>query len=116
MNTDQKHDNRIRIQQLAGDVLDGLERVIARVAVDETARAPSIADMRRQGANMVEAWRFCARSACRRKRCCRGEPMHCLRLAVPRLPEGALEGLVGKRRRPRRSKRANVRPTAGGQR
>ncbi len=104
MTTDLRKDNRMRIQQLAGGVLDGVERVIARVAANDAARAPSIADMRRHGANMVETWRFCARSACRRKHCCRGEPLQCLRLAVPLLPEGALEGLVG-RRRARRSKR-----------
>lgn len=102
MTTDQMKANRIRIQQLAGSVLDGLERVIDRVATDETARRPAVTEVRRHGANTIQAWRFCARSACRRARCCRGEPTHCLRLAVPLLPPDMLAGLVEKRRRPRR--------------
>lgn len=104
MTNDLRKDNRVRIQQLSGQVLDGVARVIGRVAAKEATPSPAIDAVRRHGADLIEAWRFCARNTCHRSRCCRGEPLHCLRLAVPLLPQSALEGLVGKRRRLRRTR------------
>ena len=79
--TDLYKANALQIQKLIGQALDGCGRVLSRLAVEEATRDPAIDAVRRSGANFIQAWRYCARSTCHRKRCCRGEPLHCLRLS-----------------------------------
>jgi hypothetical protein len=55
----------------------------------------------RQLSNTLGLWRFCAQHKCRRARCCRGEPKHCIRYAAPLVPE-ALACLIAPRRKQRR--------------
>ena len=43
--------------------------------------------------NMVCLWGLCARPACRRARCCRGEPRDCMAKYTPLVPEDAREGV-----------------------
>jgi hypothetical protein len=46
---------------------------------------------RRQFANMSKFWKFCDRSQCHRARCCRGEPLDCMRIAATAMPPQAFE-------------------------
>jgi hypothetical protein len=61
-----------------------------------------VAVARRQLANMVGLWQFCAQRTCRRARCCLGEPSQCLRIALPLLPPDMVEGLMKRRKRGQR--------------
>jgi hypothetical protein len=57
---------------------------------------------RRALANTLGLWNFCPQFRCRRTRCCRGEPSHCLRIALPLLPPDALDELMQRPKRKRR--------------
>jgi hypothetical protein len=101
-----REQNRIRVQQLAGKVLDGFDRVLDAIpkAPDDK---PSRATVRRQTANLLGLPKLCANNTCRRARCCRGEPLDCLRTTLFLLPPEMIENLAltprrkGSRRRGR---------------
>ena len=42
----------------------------------------------------LHMWHLCANTACRRARCCRGNPSHCFDANFPRLPEGVQDWFV----------------------
>ncbi|MDO9414376.1 MAG: hypothetical protein Q7T81_17535 [Pseudolabrys sp.] len=98
--------------RLFADIKRTQQKIVsaAEAIVDTIGAAPPaqphtrIETVRRVTAELIGTWQLCDRSACRRARHCRGEPMHCLRHTAPLFPPGVLAGLVGKRRRPRRSR------------
>ena len=47
--------------------------------------------------NLLNMWHVCANTACRRARCCRGNPSYCYRHNYPQLPEGVKDwfALIG---------------------
>lgn len=66
----------------AGQIIDGIiarlnKPVLSRNAPEHVARG--------QIANLLRTSQFCARPACRRSHCCRGEPLHCLQTMMPLL-------------------------------
>lgn len=89
-----------KIAEAAELIVDDISGSLSAPAQNHSAPAnkipPDVA--RRRVANMLRASRFCARPACRRSHCCRGEPLHCLRAVMPLLPAEALEGVLKKRR------------------
>jgi hypothetical protein len=91
-----------RVARIQMTMLELAERVLAELAPQPSQPPPIVA--RRQLANTLGLWRFCARSTCRRSRCCRGEPKECLQCALPLLPAETIEGLLAtkkdRRRRP----------------
>jgi hypothetical protein len=93
-----REQNRIRIQQLAGKVLDGFDRVLNAVQAPPDNK-PSRAVVRRQTANLLGLSKLCANAACRRARCCRGQPLDCLRTALFLLPPEMIENLALTHRR-----------------
>jgi hypothetical protein len=97
--TDLRRQNRVRIQQLAGKTLDAFDRVLDAINAPPDDK-PSRAIVRRQTANLLGLSKLCANNTCRRARCCRGEPLDCLRTAFFLLPPDMIEGLA--RRRPGR--------------
>jgi hypothetical protein len=90
--------NRIHIQQLAGKLLDGFDRVLDAIpkSLDDK---PSRATVRRQTANLLGLPKLCANNTCRRARCCRGEPLDCLRTTLFLLPPEMIESLALTHRR-----------------
>jgi hypothetical protein len=95
---DLRRQNRIHIQQLAGKVLDGFDRVLN--AIDAAPdNKPSRAIVRRQTANLLGLSKLCANAACRRARCCRGQPLDCLRTTLFLLPPEMIESMALTRRR-----------------
>jgi hypothetical protein len=56
---------------------------------------------RRTLSNTLGLWHFCARSHCQRAQCCPDEPLECMRVGLPLLPEtlAALAQRKGKRKR-----------------
>jgi hypothetical protein len=90
--------NRIHIQQLAGKVLDGFDRLLNAVQAPPDKKA-SRAIVRRQTANLLGLSKLCANVACRRARCCRGEPLDCLRTTLFLLPPEMIESLALTHRR-----------------
>jgi hypothetical protein len=93
-----REQNRIRIQQLAGKVLDGFDRVLNAVQAPPDNK-PSRAVVRRQTANLLGLSKLCANIACRRARCCRGEPLDCLRTTLFLLPPEMIESMALTHRR-----------------
>jgi hypothetical protein len=89
-----------RVRRIHTQMLDIIEGMLAQLAEPPPAQAPAVV-VRRQFANTLHIWRFCAQSTCRRSGCCRGEPKHCLRYAMPLLPPETLARLVGSRKRRR---------------
>lgn len=96
-------ETRGRIRGLSHKMLEGIERILDRLADDRAMPAPPVAVARRQLANMLQLSRLCANRACRRTRCCRGEPLHCLQAIVPILPQEACDNLI--RKQPARRRR-----------
>jgi hypothetical protein len=90
--------NRIHIQQLAGKLLDGLDRVLDAIPTPPDKKA-SRATVRRQTANLLGLSKLCANNTCRRARCCRGEPLDCLRTTLFLLPPEMIESLALTHRR-----------------
>lgn len=89
-----------RINTIAHKMLDAAEKIVDSVAVPVDDR-PTVTVLRRQVANTLALWHFCANNRCRRARCCRGEPLDCLRAGLPLVMPDKLVGLL-KMRRPRR--------------
>jgi hypothetical protein len=92
---------RARIDGVHQRMLDVIEGLLAQLAAPPPAAQAPVAVARRQLANTLQIWRFCARSTCRHSGCCRGEPKHCLQIAAPLLPPEMLARLVGSRKRRR---------------
>jgi hypothetical protein len=90
-----------RIRHISSRVLDGIEAVLATLNKAPAARQPPLAVARRALANTLGLWHFCGQRSCRRSHCCRGEPSHCLNIALPLLPPGLLAGLTARKRRRR---------------
>lgn len=74
---------RQRIHQAQHKMVDVAERIIDTLAKPEPA--PARAAERRQIANILHTWEFCARRGCRRTHACMGEPLDCLRICLPLL-------------------------------
>jgi len=98
-----------RIDNIHMQMLDAIERVLAALAPAAPPAAPQPSVVRRQVANTLGLWRFCARSTCHRSRCCRGEPTECLRTALPLLPAETVESLLTTRKDRRRHRRPALR-------
>jgi hypothetical protein len=92
-----------KIRRTQHKMVDAIETIVDTLAA-ETAPppAPSRTAERRQIANLLGTSHFCAKRACRRARCCLGEPTECLRVVMPLLDGGRLAGLLARRKRPRR--------------
>jgi hypothetical protein len=90
-----------KIRRTQHKMVDALEAIVDALAPEPTP-APSRAAERRQLANGLGAWQFCAKRACGRAQCCRGEPAECLRIGLPLLEGSRLASLLQRRRRPRR--------------
>jgi len=92
---------RTRIAGIHAQMLDVIERTLGELASPPESE-PQRAVMRRQVANTLGLWRFCARNTCHRSRCCRGEPRQCLHYALPLLPPEMIERLLTTRKDRRR--------------
>jgi hypothetical protein len=90
-----------RLARLQMKIFDAAEQVLDRMTAPQADTAP-VSVARRQLANTLGLWRLCARSTCRRGRCCRGEPKHCLQFALPLLPAEIIQSLLPPRRTRRR--------------
>ncbi len=90
---------RARIEKLSHQVLDAAEAMLAQI--DAPHEQPPVPVARRALSNTLGLWHFCARSHCQRGQCCRGEPLECLCVVLPLLPEtlAALAQRKGKRKR-----------------
>ena len=86
------NDRNARLDRIEQKMLDALERLVESMArkPEPALPAPTLPVIRRQVANELRLWRFCARATCRRSACCRGEPSECLRYGAPLLPPEAL--------------------------
>ena len=99
--------HRARFEMLKGKLLDRIDAQLDAVAAHQQslsngtigdALPPS--EARRRLAHIVGVPRLCSRKACRRTRSCRGEPKHCLAVALPVLPpEVVAELALGQRGR-----------------
>jgi len=103
------NDTRRRIHQRATalqmNVLDVFEHILDQLAREQETRALSVADARRQYANMLHAAEVCSRPRCRRTRSCQGEPADCLRVLLPAIGlDKAVAHLVARRKRPQRKR------------
>jgi hypothetical protein len=83
---DVQRDVQKRIGAIAQKALDAVEGMVERMTAASPDRPP-VAVMRRQVANSLRMWEVCAKGACQRARCCRGEPAHGLRYGLPLMPE-----------------------------
>ena len=102
MNDIHKNDLGERITRISHKMLDTVDVVLDKLTPAPEAARPPLAVARRQVANLLGLWQLCANRACRRSRCCRGEPSECLRYALPLLPPDMVAGLMRKRNRGRR--------------
>jgi hypothetical protein len=93
-----REQNRIHIQQLAGKMLDSLDRALDAIPAPPDDK-PSRAVVRRQTANLLGLSKLCANAGCRRARCCRGQPLDCLRTVVFLLPPEMIESMALTHRR-----------------
>jgi hypothetical protein len=96
------NDMRNRVQAIAHKILGVTETLVDRMAAPP-APPPPVAVMRRLVANRFRVWELCANATCRKARCCRGEPLNCLRYGLPVMPD-ALAGLM-KMRHPNKRRR-----------
>jgi hypothetical protein len=90
-----------RIGAVAQKTLAAVEGMIERMKAPAPVQAP-VAVIRRQTANTLRMWEICAKGACHRARCCRGDPSHCLRYGMPLMPD-AMASLL-RMRNPRRKR------------
>jgi hypothetical protein len=98
---------RDRLKATQSRLLDVVNAQIEQLAERTMAPpAPPIAVARRAFANTIKLWMFCNQSRCRRSKCCRGEPRHCLRIGLTLLPPEAFDHLLergkGRAKRERR--------------
>ena len=91
-----------RIKQSTHVMLDIIDDMLRKLAPPPAASRPPLIVERRALANTLGLWQFCAQHNCRRAHCCRGEPTHCLRIAMPLLPPDLLANLITARKRKRR--------------
>lgn len=97
---------RERVTATSHKMLDAIDRIVDRLAPPAPRVGTPPPDVaRRQLANILRLSNFCPRSQCRRSGRCRGEPLHCLQIAVPLLPPDAFAGILTPRRRQRRHAR-----------
>lgn len=88
---------RDRITGVASSMIDAAERIVETLnAPQPKLPTPPLAVARRQLSNRLRLAQFCDLKTCRRARCCRGEPLHCLQIAVPLLPPEDFENLLRK--------------------
>jgi hypothetical protein len=73
-------------------LLDGLDAILDNMK--PAAPSPPLKVARRLVANQFRLWQFCDASRCRRSQCCRGEPRHCISIAIPLLPLNAIEQII----------------------
>jgi hypothetical protein len=99
---------KARIAGIHTTMLDVIERMLADLASAPQTSEPSKPVVRRQMANTLGLWRFCARSTCHRSRCCRGEPRECLQCALPLLPAEMIERLLVTRKDRRRAAQRKI--------
>ena len=99
-------DVRERITRTSHKMLDAIDRIVDQLAqpAPRLGTPPPIV-ARRQLANILRLSQFCGQSKCRRSGCCRGEPLHCLQIAIPLLPPDAFAGMFTPRQRQRRQRR-----------
>jgi hypothetical protein len=107
---------RERLDATKSRLLDLVNFQIEQMAERTIASpAPPVEVARRAFANTVKLWMFCDQSRCRRSKCCRGEPRHCLRIGFTLLPPEAFDHLLernkGRAGRARKSS-ASVAPSA----
>ncbi len=77
------------ITRIAHTMLDKIEMVLAILNPPPTLTGPltpALAAPWRWTNNQLALWRLCAKPACRRARCCRGEPRLCLDRHLPQVP------------------------------
>lgn len=85
---------RKRIETIAHRLLDAASDMVDQVAAPPPPLDPiAVETQRRQVANTIGTWRFCARDTCRRARCCRRDPATCLHTVLPLMPD-ILVGLL----------------------
>jgi len=92
-----------KAEALRGKVLDRLEGILDQLAPKPKDALPQEA-ARRYIAQATGVPSLCSRKACRRTRLCRGEPKHCLALALPFLPPSVIAQLALAQRKTRRGK------------
>ncbi len=103
------HEIPARITSTSHKMLDAIDHLLDQMlppAPRPGTPPPAVA--RRQLANILRLFTLCGHSKCRRSGCCRGEPLHCLQIAIPLLPPDAFAGILTPRRRHRRQVRASV--------
>jgi hypothetical protein len=92
---------RQRLDGVEQKLVDALEGLVDRVSAPARAPNDPPPSVRlRQCANMLRTFRFCPRATCRKAQCCRGAPRHCLHIALPLMPDAAMD--LARRRRLRR--------------
>lgn len=96
------NDIQQRIKQSSHVMLDIVDDMLRKLAPPPAASRPPLIVARRQLANTLGVWHFCAEITCQRARCCRGEPSHCLRSALPLLSPDLFATLISARKRKRR--------------
>jgi hypothetical protein len=107
MNANPTNDVRDRITRTSHKMLDVIDRILDQLAPPAPRLGSPPPDVRRrQLANILHLFTLCPRSTCRRSGCCRGEPLHCLRIAIPLLPPEAFAGILTPRQRHRRRRDA----------
>jgi hypothetical protein len=77
---------RDRAKGMSSRLLDVIDSLLDTMQPKDAPPAPPIETTRRQVANTFRLWRFCGTSRCRRRHCCLGEPLNCLRAGIPLLP------------------------------
>jgi len=82
-----------RVASTSHRMLDAIDHILDRLTPVPHPTPPA-AVRRRQIANIVRTSQFCPRSTCRRSGACRGEPLHCLQVAIPLLPPEAFDGIL----------------------
>jgi len=92
---------RQQLQRIAHTMLDKMEIILDQVGKPELPER-SVTVERRQVANCLGMYQFCPHARCRRRRCCLGEPVDCLRTGLCFVPIPQLERLLKSRARPRR--------------
>ena len=110
--TSSANEIRDHVRAISSRLLDATDRVLDSMT-PQAAPAPPIAVSRRQTANALRLWKFCARSRCRRGQCCQGEPLDCLRIAVTILPPEAFEPLLARGKGAVRRARSKTRRATG---
>jgi hypothetical protein len=85
-------DIQARVRAINAKIIDAIEHTVDQVqtqAIEPPAPLP-LAVARRQIANILGAPQLCRRRRCRRTKTCDGEPVHCLSVCLPALPDGVL--------------------------